>query len=63
MRRKRAFGKDFLNKFINPPPGARDKKRFYSKKSSKKGNENPQLPKNFESSKEKFPRLQKINKL
>ena len=32
---------------------------IYSKKSSKKGNENPQLPKNLESSKEKFPRPQK----
>jgi len=51
-----------LEKFITPP-GAGDKKRFYSKKSSKKGNENPQLPKNLESSKEKFPRLQKINNL
>ena len=44
-------------------PGAGDKKRFYSKKSSNKENKNPQLAKNLESSKEKFPRLQKINNL
>ena len=44
-------------------PGAGDKKRFYSKKSSNKENENPQLPKNFESSKEKFLRPKKINSL
>lgn len=62
MRRKRVFGKDFLGKFINPPR-AGDKKRFYSKKSSNKENKNPQLPKNFESSKEKFLRPKKINSL
>ena len=44
-------------------PGAGDKIVIYSKKSSKKGNENSQLPKNLESSKEKFPRPQKINNL
>jgi hypothetical protein len=54
---------DKMTIYTKKPPGAGDKKRFYSKKSSKKGNENPQLPKNLESSKEKFPRPQKINNL